>query len=62
MANKQIEQHVGVSALRKMNAKVLSERDSVVIIHDHLEPLAAMIPYPLYMAVQELRKRLIDGK
>jgi hypothetical protein len=52
------EVHVGVSELRKMNKKVLAAQKEITVIHDHLEPIAVMIPWQMYMAVQKLRAEI----
>ena len=50
-----MESHVGVSELRKCNSKSLRGQTDVLIIHNRAEPIAAMIPYELFMAIQIIR-------
>ncbi len=52
------EINVGVSWLRTMNAQKLKAQKAVAIIHDRAEPVAVLFPYPLFMAIQALRKKL----
>lgn len=44
--------HAGVSFLRTQNADTLRQLERPCILHSHSEPIAALIPYELFMAVQ----------
>lgn len=51
------EQHLGVSALRKMNATWLrgfSKTTKPVVIHSGAQPIATLIPYEVFMAIQRV--------
>lgn len=48
-------QHVGVSELRRFNRKYLRAiGDSIVVICDNLAPLAVLVPYGMYVAMQQV--------
>ena len=42
----------GISELRKLNAKVLRELTSALVIQDHDEPIAVMVSYEMYLRIQ----------
>lgn len=47
--------HVGVSELRKFNSyrlDTLNTRKQVAVIHDHAQPIAVLVGFDLYMALQ----------
>lgn len=46
--------HVGVSSLRIYTSERLATMTEPEIICHHSEPIAAMVPYPLYLAWQKL--------
>ena len=45
--------HVGVSSLRMFNAARLRELKEPVVICDFSEPIAAIVPYALYLEWQQ---------
>lgn len=50
-------QHVGVTKLRAMNIEQLRELDKTLVIQDNDKPLAVLLRYEQFMAMQErLRK------
>jgi hypothetical protein len=52
------EEFISVSDLRKVTATRLRESKSVMVIVSKAQPRAVIIPYGMFMAVQELRKRI----
>jgi hypothetical protein len=51
-------QHVGVSKLRGLNASKLSDMKRTLVIQDNDSPLAVLVRYEQYMAIQEQIKSL----
>jgi len=45
-------EHVGVSALRSWNRDNLKQLEKPFVLHAHAQPIAVLIPYRLFMAVQ----------
>ena len=45
--------HVGVTWLKIASAEHLRELQEPVIVHCHSEPVAAVVPYELYLKWQE---------
>ena len=52
------EEFISVSDLRKFDKKRMRETKNITVIVSKAQPVAVMIPYPIYMAVQELRNKL----
>lgn len=46
----------GVSELRKLNAERLRDLDGLLILQENDEPLAVVVPFDLYLEIQEGRK------
>jgi hypothetical protein len=46
-------QHVGISRLRAFNVTQLSELDMTLVIQDNDKPLAVLVRYENFMAMQE---------
>ncbi|HVP52053.1 MAG TPA: hypothetical protein VMT05_08090 [Terriglobales bacterium] len=44
--------HVGVSKLRELNATTLKETDDTLVIQDNDGPLAVILSYDKYLAIQ----------
>lgn len=56
-------QHVGVTKLRALNVAQLRELDKTMVIQDNDKPLAVLLRYDHFMAMQEqLRKRNVFDK
>ena len=51
-------QHVGVSKLRGLSASKLSDMRSTLVIQDNDSPLAVLVRYEQYLAIQEQVKSL----
>jgi hypothetical protein len=51
-------QHVGVSKLRGLSASKLSDMKRTLVIQDNDSPLAVLVRYEQYMAIQEQIKSL----
>jgi hypothetical protein len=47
-------QHVGISRPRALNAKHLPELDKTLVSQDNDKPLAVLLKYEHFLAVQEL--------
>jgi PHD/YefM family antitoxin component YafN of YafNO toxin-antitoxin module len=45
--------HVGVSKLRELNASKLKETEDTFVIQDNNTPLAVLLTYDKYMAIQQ---------
>jgi translation initiation factor IF-3 len=50
-------QHVGISRLRALNVTQLRDLDKTLVIQDNDKPLAVLLKYEHFMAIQ---KRLIS--
>lgn len=46
-------QHVGVTKLRSMNIEQLRDLDKTLVIQDNDKPLAVLLRYEQFMAMQE---------
>ena len=46
-------QHVGISRLRALNVTQLRELDKTLVIQDNEEPLAVLLKYEHFLAMQE---------
>jgi hypothetical protein len=46
-------QHVGVSKLRALNIEQLRDLDKTLVIQDNDKPLAVLLRYEQFMAMQE---------
>jgi translation initiation factor IF-3 len=46
-------QHVGISRLRALNVTQLRELDKTLVIQDNDKPLAVLLRYERFMAMQE---------
>lgn len=46
--------HVGVSHLRQMNATGLRALNGIVVVHDSSEPLAVLVPYETFLAIDDM--------
>ena len=46
-------QHVGISRLRALNVTQLRELDKTLVIQDNDEPLAVLLKYEHFLAMQE---------
>jgi hypothetical protein len=46
-------QHVGISRLRALNVTQLSELDKTLVIQDNDKPLAVLLKYEHFLAMQE---------
>ncbi len=46
-------QHVGVTKLRAMNIEQLRDLDKTLVIQDNDKPLAVLLRYEQFMAIQE---------
>jgi hypothetical protein len=53
-------EHVGVSELRKLNKAALSTLAKVLIVHDHAQPISAIVPYKKFMLWQEFIRRAAE--
>ncbi len=51
-------QHVGISRLRALNVTQLRDLDKTLVIQDNDKPLAVLLKYEHFMAIQE---RLGEG-
>jgi translation initiation factor IF-3 len=51
-------QHVGISKLRALNVTQLRDLDKTLVIQDNDKPLAVLLKYEHFMAIQE---RLGEG-
>jgi hypothetical protein len=49
-------QHVGISRLRALNVSQLRALDKTLVIQDNDEPLAVLLKYEHFLAMQELIK------
>jgi hypothetical protein len=49
-------QHVGVTRLRAMNIEQLRDLDKTLVIQDNDKPLAVLLRYEQFMAMQERLK------
>jgi translation initiation factor IF-3 len=47
-------QHVGISKLRALNVTQLRDLDKTLVIQDNDKPLAVLLKYEHFMAIQEL--------
>jgi hypothetical protein len=45
--------YVGTSYLRKLNAETLRELDGAIVVRDNDEPLAVIVSYQTYLAMQK---------
>lgn len=54
-------EHVGVSRLRQLNSRSLSKLDKLMVILGATGPLAVVIDYEKYIALQE-RLRELEAK
>lgn len=46
-------QHVGISKLRALNVTQLRDMDKTLVIQDNDKPLAVLLKYEHFMAIQE---------
>jgi translation initiation factor IF-3 len=46
-------QHVGISRLRALNVTQLRDLDKTLVIQDNDKPLAVLLKYEHFMAIQE---------
>ena len=46
--------HLGVSRLHILTAKRLRANRETLVIHAHSQPIAALIPYDIFVKAQEL--------
>ena len=46
--------HVGVSELRRINVSALRELAAPIVVHDHCEPIAVIVPYAQFIEMQGL--------
>ena len=51
--NPRTYEHLAVSRLRAFTSGRLRQLDHVVIVHDGAEPIRALVPYELFMQLQE---------
>lgn len=49
---------VGVAALRKLNADLIRALDKTLVIQDNEEPIAVVVPYATFLAMQTERDAL----
>lgn len=54
--------HVGVSKLRSLNATKLRDIDKTLVIQENDKPLAVLLKYDDYLAMQEQMLALIDAQ
>jgi hypothetical protein len=54
-------EHVGVSKLRSFNSSNLGEIKKMLVIQDNDRPLAVMMSYPQYLAVQKKLQEALDA-
>ena len=47
-------QHVGISRLRALNVTQLAELDKTLVIQDNDKPLAVLLKYEHFLAMQEM--------
>ncbi len=47
-------QHVGISRLRALNVTQLREQDKTLVIQDNDKPLAVLLKYEQFVAMQEM--------
>lgn len=47
-------QHVGISRLRALNVTQLAELDTTLVIQDNDKPLAVLLKYEHFLAMQEM--------
>ena len=47
-------QHVGISRLRALNVTQLRELDKTLVIQDNDQPLAVLLKYEHFIAMQEM--------
>ncbi len=52
--------HVGVSKLRTLNASNLSKIDKMLVIQDNDTPLAVLLNFDQYMAIQNKLQEALD--
>jgi hypothetical protein len=52
-------QHVGISRLRALNVTQLRDLDKTLVIQDNDKPLAVLLKYEHFLAMQE---RMRDGE
>jgi hypothetical protein len=52
-------QHVGISKLRALNVTQLRDMDKTLVIQDNDKPLAVLLKYEHFMAIQERLRRLM---
>ncbi len=50
-------QHVGISKLRALNIEQLRDLDKTLVIQDNDKPLAVLLKYEHFMAMQERMRR-----
>jgi hypothetical protein len=55
-------QHVGISRLRSLNVTQLRDLDKTLVIQDNEEPLAVLLKYEQFMAMQDKKWefRIVD--
>ena len=51
--------HVGISKLRALNASHLRDLDKTLVIQDNDKPLAVLLKYEHFMAIQKLLAKRI---
>jgi hypothetical protein len=56
-------QHVGISRLRALNVTQLRELDKTLVIQDNDKPLAVLLKYEHFLAMQEkiLQERILKS-
>lgn len=52
-------QYVGVSKLRTLNASNLNELDKTLVIQDNDRPLAVVLSYEQFLAMQDEREKIL---
>jgi hypothetical protein len=54
-------EHVGITRLRSLNVSSLRENEKTLVIQDNDKPLAVLVPYEQFMAMQKQIKRLMHS-
>jgi PHD/YefM family antitoxin component YafN of YafNO toxin-antitoxin module len=52
--------HVGVSKLRELNASKLKDTEDTFVIQDNNTPLAVLLSYDKYLAIQEELRAVLN--
>lgn len=58
MTSHPVPEHVGASHLRKLNGKALETLKQTLVVCNGPKPVAVILPYALYLAIQ---KQLQNG-